>query len=87
MLSSLVLVSVHSRDVFKAATGVRATQYWQQLRIESAKDLLSASNLSIQEIAYQVGYQDQGQFTRLFKQYIDQTPKDYRAMVRKKLFS
>jgi transcriptional regulator GlxA family with amidase domain len=72
---------------FKAATGVRATQYWQQLRIESAKDLLAASNLSIQEIAYQVGYQDQGHFTRLFKQHIAQTPKDYRAMVRKKLFS
>lgn len=72
---------------FKAATGVRATQYWQQLRIETAKDLLTASNLSIQEISYQVGYQDQGHLSRLFKQYMGQTPKDYRAMVRKKLFS
>jgi len=72
---------------FKIATGVRATQYWQQLRIETAKDLLTASNLSIQEISYQVGYQDQGHLSRLFKQHIGQTPKDYRAMVRKKLFS
>ncbi len=72
---------------FKAATGIRATQYWQQLRIETAKDLLSSSNLSIQEIAVQVGYQDQGHFTRLFKQSLLLTPKDYRAMVRKKLFS
>ncbi|MEY8199108.1 MAG: helix-turn-helix domain-containing protein [Colwellia sp.] len=72
---------------FKAATGVRATQYWQQLRIETAKDLLASSNLSIQEIADQVGYQDQGHLTRLFKQYLSLTPKAYRAMVRKKLFS
>jgi transcriptional regulator GlxA family with amidase domain len=72
---------------FKAATGVRATQYWQQLRIEMAKDLLASSNLTIQEIADQVGYQDQGHLTRLFKKHINQTPKDYRAMVRKKLFS
>ena len=72
---------------FKTATGIRATQYWQQLRIETAKDLLSSSNLSIQEIAIQVGYQDQGHFTRLFKQSLSLTPKDYRAMVRKKLFS
>jgi transcriptional regulator GlxA family with amidase domain len=72
---------------FKAATGVRATQYWQQLRIETAKDLLASSNLTIQEIADQVGYQDQGHLTRLFKKYINQTPKDYRAMVRRKLFS
>ena len=72
---------------FKAATGVRATQYWQQLRIETAKELLASSNLTIQEIADQVGYQDQGHLTRLFKQHLTLTPKAYRAMVRKKLFS
>jgi transcriptional regulator GlxA family with amidase domain len=72
---------------FKEATGIRATEYWQQLRIEAAKDLLASSNLSIQEIAYHVGYQDQGHLSRLFKQNLALTPKDYRAMVRKKLFS
>lgn len=72
---------------FKLATGVRATEYWQQLRIETAKDLLASSNLSIQEISYHVGYQDQGHLTRLFKKNLSLTPKDYRAMVRKKLFS
>lgn len=72
---------------FKMATGIRATEYWQQLRIETAKDLLASSNLTIQEIAYHVGYQDQGHLTRLFKQNLTLTPKDYRAMVRKKLFS
>ena len=66
---------------------MRATQYWQQLRIETAKDLLASSNLSIQEISYHVGYHDQGHLTRLFKQSLALTPKDYRAMVRKKLFS
>ena len=72
---------------FKAATGISATQHWQQLRIEAAKDLLASSNLSIQEIAYHVGYQDHGHLTRLFKKSLNLTPKDYRAMVRKKLFS
>jgi len=72
---------------FKIATGVRATQYWQQLRIETAKELLASSNLTIQQIADQVGYQDQGHLTRLFKRDLLLTPKSYRAMVRKKLFS
>ncbi len=72
---------------FKDATGIRATQYWQQLRIETAKELLASSNLSIQEIAYYVGYQDQGHLARLFKKSLHLTPKEYRAMVRKKLFS
>jgi len=72
---------------FKAAVGVRATQYWQQLRIEAAKDLLASSNLTIQEVAVHVGYQDQGHLTKLFKTHLGLTPKKYRAMVRKKLFS
>lgn len=72
---------------FKHATGESATQYWQKLRIESAKDLLASSNLSIQEIALQVGYQDQGHLTRLFKKNLQLTPKTYRSTVRKKLFS
>jgi transcriptional regulator GlxA family with amidase domain len=72
---------------FKVATGKKAMEYWQELKVEMAKELLGASNLSIQEIAFQVGYQDQGHLTRLFKQALHQTPRDYRAMVRKKLFT
>lgn len=72
---------------FKAATGESAIQYWQKVRIEMAKDLLTSSNLSIQEIAFQVGYQDQGHLTRTFKKILQLTPKSYRSMVRKKLFS
>jgi transcriptional regulator GlxA family with amidase domain len=71
---------------FKIATGTSATQYWQQLKIDSAKDLLASSNLAIAEIAYHVGYQDQGHLTRVFKKTLSLTPKDYRKMVRKKLF-
>ena len=72
---------------FKTATGVSAMAYWQQLRIETVKELLASTNLSIQEIAYHVGYQDQGHLSRLFKKLNQLTPKDYRTMVRKKLFS
>ena len=72
---------------FKAATGVKPSSYWQKLRLESAQDLLSSSNLSIQEIAFQVGFPDQANLTRLFKKTLKLTPRDYRATVRKKLFT
>ena len=72
---------------FKAANGINAIKFWQRQKVEMAKELLASSNLSIQEISYQVGYQDQGQLTRLFKQELDLTPREYRATVRKKLFS
>ena len=72
---------------FKAATGMRASQHWQQLRIDAAKELLTSSNLSILDISLLVGYQDQSHLTQLFKKSTGHTPKDYRLMVRKKLFS
>lgn len=72
---------------FKLATAVTAIEYWQQLRIEAAKDLLASTNLSIQEIGFHVGFQDQGHLTRLFKKALNLTPKAYRTRVRKKLFS
>lgn len=72
---------------FKAAIGQQPSQYWRQLRIDMAKDLLTSSNLSILEISYLVGYQDQSHLSKLFKQATGHSPKDYRGMVRKKLFT
>ncbi len=72
---------------FKNATGQSPLQYLQQIRIETAKDLLQTSNLSISEVAYKVGYQDMGHFTGLFKKQLATTPSDYRATVRAKLFT
>lgn len=72
---------------FKAATGNTPKEYWKKVRLEAAQDLLASTNLSIQEVAFQIGYQDQANLTRLFKQTMKITPRTYRATVRKKLFS
>ena len=72
---------------FKVATGKTPLEYWKKIRLEAAQELLASSNLSIQEVAFQIGYQDQANLTRLFKQTMKITPREYRAMVRKKLFS
>lgn len=72
---------------FKAAIGQQPSQYWRQLRMDTTKDLLTSSNLSILEISHLVGYQDQSHLSKLFKQATGHSPKDYRGMVRKKLFT
>lgn len=71
---------------FKQATGYSPLKYLQKIRIQSAQDLLKSSNLSISETMYEVGYQDSTHFTTLFKKYNRTTPKQYRQMVRSKLF-
>lgn len=72
---------------FKAATGMSPLQYLQHVRIQIAKDLLKTSNLTISEIAFNVGYTDMGHFTALFKKLLTTTPSDYRTTVRGKLFN
>ena len=72
---------------FKDATGSTPLHYLQQIRIETAKELLKTSNLTIHEISEQVGYQDLAHFNKLFKRLLSTSPNQYRAMVRAKLFS
>lgn len=72
---------------FKQALGKNPLEYLQEIRIQTARDLLKTSNLSISEIADRVGYQDTSYFTALFKRKLDTTPNAYRATVRGKLFT
>lgn len=71
---------------FKLATGQTPLQYLQNVRVDTARELLQSSNLSVNEIAEKVGYQDMGHFTALFKKFLSTTPSEYRTTVRAKLF-
>lgn len=72
---------------FKLATNLTPIQYMQNVRMRNAGELLHSSNLTIGEIAYRSGYQDQAHFSDLFKRYFGTTPTQYRTTVRAKLFS
>ena len=71
---------------FKHATGKSPMQYLQQVRIENARELLKTSNLSISEVGYNVGYPDNSYFSALFHKAMSVSPKEYRNLVRKKMF-
>ncbi|HEY8569753.1 GlxA family transcriptional regulator [Microbulbifer sp.] len=71
---------------FKLATGQTPLQYLQNVRVDMARELLQSTNLSVNEIAEKVGYQDMGHFTALFKKFLSTTPSEYRTTVRAKLF-
>ena len=71
---------------FKEATGKTPLQYLQDIRIDTASDLLQSSNLSIGDIADKVGYSDTSHFSRVFRKKLTISPSDYRTTVRAKLF-
>ena len=65
---------------FKAATGSTLIEYIQNLRIENAKTLLEAGQMSVDDISVEVSYEDVSFFRRLFKRLTGLTPSQYRRM-------
>ena len=63
---------------FRAATGLKPTEYCQQLRVSKARELLEFSRQSIEQVAWQVGYADSGAFRKVFTRLVGLSPGDYR---------
>ena len=67
---------------FTQATGFTPVTYVQHLRIEDAKRRLERTEASIDEISWQVGYEDPAFFRRLFKRTTGLAPGAYRKRFR-----
>ena len=63
---------------FTAATGQSPIVYVQRLRIEDAKRRLERTDVSVDEISWQVGYEEPAFFRRLFKRLTGLAPGAYR---------
>ena len=63
---------------FAQATGLGPLEYVHTLRLEEAKQMLETTDLSIEAIANEVGYEDAGFFARLFRREVALTPGQYR---------
>lgn len=79
--SQLHLSSGYLSDMLKSLTGQNAQQLIHQKIVEEAKEVLSASNLSIAEIAYQLGFEHPQFFSRLFKLKTEVSPNDFRKLI------
>lgn len=65
--------------IFKEYTGYSPYAYQLCIRMDRAKELLSDTSLSIEEISDFVGYSDSSYFCRIFKKYTGNTPTFYRG--------
>jgi len=64
--------------LFKEEVGVSFVTYLNKFRIKKAKEFLVNSKMNIAEISFEVGYNDPNYFTRVFKEYEDLTPSEFR---------
>lgn len=66
-------------NLFKKETGVTFTDYLTNVRIREAKNLLRTSEMSITEIAYEVGFNNSNYFSNIFRKSTGVSAKEYRA--------
>jgi transcriptional regulator GlxA family with amidase domain len=63
---------------FQKATGLRPTEYCQQLRVGKARELLEFTNDAVDQIAWSTGYEDSGAFRKVFHKVMGISPSAYR---------
>jgi AraC-like DNA-binding protein len=66
-------------DMLRALTGQNAQQLIHYKLVEKAKDILSTTDLSVAEIAYQLGFEHPQSFSRLFKSKTELSPLKFRT--------
>jgi AraC-like DNA-binding protein len=82
-----LMSSAHFSRQFRAAYGETPYAYLMTRRIERAKALLRAGELSITEVCVAVGCASLGSFSARFTQVVGDTPSAYRARSHRALAS
>lgn len=76
--TELKLSQRYLSDMLSSLTGLNTQQYIQNAVIEKAKEKLSATNLSVSEIAYELGFEHSQSFSKLFKTKTSVSPLEFR---------
>jgi AraC-like DNA-binding protein len=65
-------------DMLRSLTGLNTQQYIHETIIEKAKEKLSITNLSVSEIAYELGFEHPQSFSKFFKTKTNVSPLGFR---------
>ena len=65
-------------DMLRSLTGQNAQQHIHNKLIEKAKELLSTKNLSVAEVAYQLGFEHPQSFNKIFKRKTTLSPLEFK---------
>ncbi|MBR6812812.1 MAG: AraC family transcriptional regulator [Oscillospiraceae bacterium] len=78
------LSSSYLSSLFKKETGESLTSYINRVKIENCKRLLRETNYSLSYIAHECCFDDQSYFSKVFKKYVGESPKNYRLNSRRR---
>jgi len=78
LAASVNLSPFHFARAFKRSTGLPPHRFQQRLRMESARELLRTTQLSVTDIALRVGYGSSQALARAFRRDAGATPAEFR---------
>jgi len=78
LAGKLNLSSNYLSDMLRLLTGQNTQQHIHEKLIDKAKELLTTTNLSVAEIAYQLGFEYPQSFNKLFKKKLNVSPLEFR---------
>lgn len=76
------LVGMSKTNLFtklKALTGQSITLYIRKLRLAKSRELLANADMTVAEVAYNVGFNDPKYFTRVFTEEYGESPKEVKS--------
>jgi len=79
LAEQLNLSSDYLTSLLKVTTGLSSQQHIHEKLIEKAKEKLSSTDLSVSEIAFELGFEHSQSFSKLFKSKTKQSPLEFRA--------
>lgn len=65
-------------QIIKEQTGDSAKSILDKRIILEAKNMIQYTDMTVSEIAYNLGYNEPTHFSRLFRRYVQKSPKEYR---------
>ena len=81
LASACSLSPYHFSRLFRKATGYTPVDYLNRFRMQKAAAMLEIDGLSVTDIAFSVGFNDEAYFSRCFKNYMHLSPNKYREQV------
>jgi AraC-like DNA-binding protein len=81
----LQLSASYFSTIFKKATGMPPMDYFIQLKMQKACQLLYLENMKVKDVAEAIGYEDPFYFSRQFKKHMKISPVLYKEASRRHL--
>lgn len=79
--ASIYISKSYLSQIFKAKCGVSLWNYFTDIRIEKAKELLASNEIKVNKVGEMVGYPNPSHFGHIFRSHVGVSPKEYREKI------